>query len=115
MLLVLSGGLLTSELIGLFGQNRKTVIQNYLSSEMANKLMMLAVQHMTSVEIQRLQYSLPNFHSPRRSLTMANGMTSVDKRRSATAKEMKNKLESCKVDNRCCQLPLIAHIELSAR
>ena len=66
----------------------------YLSREMAKRLVILAVQHMTSVAIQRLQYSWPNTHSPRRSLTIANGMTSAESSRSATAKEIKNKFES---------------------
>ncbi len=77
-------------------KNPKMLSCSYLSREMASKLVMLAVQHMTSVAIHILQYSCPKTHSPMRSLTMAKGITNADKSKSATANEMKNRLESCK-------------------
>ena len=55
---------------------------------------MLAVQHMTSVDIHKLQYSAPNAHFPVRSLTIAKGITRADRSKSATASDMKNKFDS---------------------
>ena len=65
----------------------------YLSRLMAQRLMMLAVLHITSEEIQILQNVPPKFQVAK-SLRRAKGMTTVATRRSAMARLTRNRLDS---------------------
>ncbi len=64
-----------------------------LSKDMAQRLMMLAVEHMTSTAIQALHTVSPIVQRCR-SFTSARGITSAATRRSAMARETRNKLDS---------------------
>ena len=65
-----------------FGWKASVIKINYLSSEMASRLAMLAVLDMTSVAIHNLQKWPPKLQVPEMSLIRANGMTTVATKRS---------------------------------
>jgi len=60
----------------------------YLSTLMTQRVMMEAVQHITSIPINILQNTSPKSHLPPvRSVTITNGITTIATDRSATAKD----------------------------
>lgn len=64
------------------------LLETYLSTLITHRVMMEAVQHITSMPMKMLQNTSPKSHLPPvRSVTITNGMTTMATDRSATAKD----------------------------